>query len=181
MSGERKYFVGSTLFVLGNFIPNDPNPPAFIQFNFGYRITPDDVISVELKTWKYAWPLGIPYGPDFLSLPEKYPGVVYSYGVAFVYQRFIWHGLYSALHAMNSYQQYYDEAGNHLQNGFQLFMTYRLGYRVDLFDDHFFIEPSAAITHWPINTNVPSQFEARDRKWPNYFLIEPGLHVGYSF
>jgi len=59
---EKRYFIGSSIFMLGNFIPDDPNPPDFVQLNFGYRITPKDVISIEAKTWKYAWPLGIPYG-----------------------------------------------------------------------------------------------------------------------
>ncbi len=49
-STYKKFFVGSTLFMLGNFIPNDPNPPGFIQLNLGYRITGKDVISLELKT-----------------------------------------------------------------------------------------------------------------------------------
>jgi hypothetical protein len=45
------YFIGSSFFMLGNFIPDDPNPPDFVQLNFGYRITPKDVISIEAKTW----------------------------------------------------------------------------------------------------------------------------------
>lgn len=35
-STDRKFFVGSTLFMLGNFIPDDPNSPDFVQLNFGY-------------------------------------------------------------------------------------------------------------------------------------------------
>lgn len=48
----RKHFIGSTLFVLGNL--SSVNRPDFVQLNFGYRITGKDVISLELKTWKYA-------------------------------------------------------------------------------------------------------------------------------
>jgi hypothetical protein len=44
-STYRKWFVGSTLMMLGNLIPDDPNPPEYIQLNVGYRITSKDVIS----------------------------------------------------------------------------------------------------------------------------------------
>ncbi len=50
----KKFFAGSTLFVLANFIPGDPNPPDFVQLNFGWRIRPKDAVSLEAKTWKYG-------------------------------------------------------------------------------------------------------------------------------
>ena len=62
-----------------------------------------------------------------------------------------------------------------------LFMTYRLGYHVQLFKNRFFIEPSVAMTHWPVKTNVPESFARLDSKWPSYFLFEPGLHFGVKF
>ena len=49
----KKYFVGSTFFMLGNFAK--VNNPEFVQLNLGYRLTEKDVVSLELKTWKYAW------------------------------------------------------------------------------------------------------------------------------
>ena len=61
-STSRKFFIGSTFWLLGNFIHGDTNQPELVQLHFGYQITPKDVFSVELKTWRYAWPLGIPYG-----------------------------------------------------------------------------------------------------------------------
>lgn len=180
-STYKKFFVGSTLFMLGNLIPDDPNPPDFVQLNFGYRITPKDVISIEAKTWKYAWPLGIPYGTLFQSHEEKYPGYIRAFGIALVYQRFLWKGAYAAVHAMNALQRYVDEDNIKIQNGYQLFMTYRLGYHFELFKNRFFIEPSVAITHWPIKTNVPESFAVLESKWPNYFLFEPGFHFGIKF
>lgn len=69
-----------------------------------------------------------------------------SVGVASVYQRFWWKGDYTAVHAMNALQRYVDADGKKIQNGYQLFMTYRL-----------------------------------ERRWPTYFLFEPGLHVGVKF
>jgi len=83
----RKFFVGSTLWELGNFIPGDTNPPDLVQ----------------------------------------------------------------------------------------------LGYHFQFFKNRFFLEPSVAMTHWPINTNVPESFERVESKWSNYFLFEPGLHFGFKF
>ena len=56
-STYKRCFVGSSLFLLGNFATT--NRPDFAQLNLGYRITGKDVISLELITWKSAWPLGI--------------------------------------------------------------------------------------------------------------------------
>ena len=109
-STYRRYFIGSSFFMLGNF--SSSNKPDYIQLNFGYRITPKDVVSIELKTWKTAWPVGIPYGDSFEAPEEEYPGYVRSLGVAFAYQRFLWKGAYAAVHAFNSRQSYFDESDN---------------------------------------------------------------------
>jgi hypothetical protein len=178
---EKRYFIGSSFFIIGNFIPDDPNPPDFVQLNFGYRITPKDVISIEAKTWKYAWPLGIPYGKSFQAFEEKYPGYIRDFGVGLVYQRFLWKGAYASVDAMNTFEKYVDEGNGKIQNGYQLFMTYRLGYHFQLLKNRFFIEPSVAITHWPVKTNVPESFAEMEDKWPKYFLFEPGLHFGINF
>ncbi len=177
----KKRFVGSTLFVLANLNTADNNAPDYAQLNLGYRITPKNVVSVEVKTWKYAWCLGIPYGKSFEATEEKYPGYIRSFGVALVYQRFWWKGAYAAVHAMNSLQKFVGEDNKKIQNGYQLFMTYRLGYHFQLFKNRFFIEPSVAFTNWPINTNVPDSFAQIDKKWRKYFLFEPGLHFGFKF
>jgi hypothetical protein len=177
-STDAKVFVGSSLFLLGNLAST--NAPDFAQLNVGYRKTPKDVFSIEAMTWKYAWPLGIPYGKSYEAPEEKYPGYVRDIGVALAYQRFLWHGAYAAVHAMNASTRYVDAGGRGIQNGYKLFMTYRLGYHVPLLHHRFFIEPSVAMTHWPINTNVPAAFSALEDKWPNHFLFEPGLHFGYN-
>lgn len=67
-----------------------------------------------------------------------------------------------------------------LANGYQLFMTYRVGYHLPLFGGRLFLEPSVAMTHWPVNTNVPDSFADKEAPWPNYFLFEPGLHIGIN-
>lgn len=177
----RRCYIGSSFFMLGNLNLDDPNKPDFYQLNFGYWLTKNDVVSLEFKTWKYAWPVGIPYGNSYGAADQKYPGYVRDYGVALVYQRFIWKGLYAAVHAFNSKQIYVDSTNKQIQTGYQLFMTYRIGYHIKLFKNRFFLEPSIAMTHWPIRTNVPASFENYDKRWPNYFLVEPGLHFGVKF
>jgi len=175
----KKCFIGSSLFLLGNLVPE--NKPDFAQINLGYRITGKDVVSLEIKTWKYAWSLGIPYGKFFEAPEEKFPGYIREYGFALTYQRFWWKGLYTGIHVMNAWQTFADEEGNKIDNGFQIFNTYRLGYHVKLFKDRFFIEPSLAITHRPIHTKMPDSFKQLDDKWSKFFLGEPGLHFGYNF
>ena len=172
----RRYWVGTSLFMLANLVPMD-HPPFFFQLNAGYRLTARDRISIEAMTWRYYHPLGIPYGDSYQSDEHAYPGHVREYGVGPAYQRFLWNGLYTSLSVVPFLRQYHDADGRRIGNGFQLFMTFRLGYHVRLFD-RVFVEPSIAATYWPVSTNVPPGFAARDRGWPNYFLWEPGLHVG---
>ena len=175
----RKHFIGSTLFMLGNLAPK--NRPDFVQLNYGYRITGRDVISLELKTWKYAWPLGTPYGKSFQAQDEEFPGYIREYGFALAYQRFLWKGLYAGVHVMNAWQTFVNNNGNKIDNGFQIFNTYRVGYHIKLFKDRFFIQPSIAITHRPYHTKMPDDFKQIDDRWSKFFFGEPGLHFGLNF
>jgi hypothetical protein len=176
----KKCFVGSTFFMLGNFAK--VNKPDFVQLNLGYRLTGKDVVSLELKTWKYAWSLGIPpYGEFFEAPEEEFPGYIREFGVAVAYQRYLWKGLYAGVHVMNAFQKFVDEDGQKIDNGFQIFNTYRVGYHFKLFNDRFFIEPSMAITHRPYLTEMPESFKQMDDKWNKFILGEPGLHFGYNF
>jgi hypothetical protein len=174
-----KLFVGSTFFLLGNLATS--NKPDFAQINFGYRLTNKDAISIELKTWKYAWPLGIPYGEGFEAEGLGFPGFIRERGFALVYQRFLWKGLYTGVHTMNAWQTFVNEDGEKFDRGFQIFNTYRVGYHIKLFKDRFFIEPSFAITHRPFHTPMPPSFAQYDNNWPKYFIGEPGLHFGIKF
>ncbi len=178
-SSYKSCFIGSTFFMLSNL--NAKNRPDFIQLNAGYRVTRSDVVSLELKTWKYAWPLGIPYGKSFEAPEEKFPGYIREYGFAFVYQRFWWKGLYTGLHVMNAWQSFANDDGNKIGNGFQLFNTYRVGYHLGFFRDRFFVQPSVAVTHRPFHTKMPASFKYLDDKWSKFFFGEPGLHFGFNF
>jgi hypothetical protein len=82
---------------------------------------------------------------------------------------------------MNAWQTFADDSGNKVDNGFQIFNTYRVGYHFKLFNDRFFIEPSIAITQRPYHTKMPDSFKQVDDRWSKFFIGEPGLHFGSNF
>lgn len=177
-----RYFIGSSAFVAANLVlAGRPDAPDFYQFNAGYWLTERDAISVELITWRYVAPVGIPYGPCFESPEEEYPGYVRESGIGVAYQRLLKGAFYSAVHVLPLVKQYFDEDDEKIQNGFRLFVTGRAGYRLTLFRGRFAMEPSIAASYWPIDTNTPATFEDKERNWPNYFLFEPGLHFAVRF
>lgn len=177
-----RYFVGSSAFVAANLLlTGRPDAPDFYQLNAGYWLNERDALSVEVITWKYVAPVGIPYGPSFESPEENYPGYVRETGIGVAYQRLLWGNFYSAVHVLPLVKQYVDDKDERIQNGFRLFLTGRAGYHLKLFRGRVFLEPSIAATYWPIDTNMPAAFEEKERHWPNYFLVEPGLHFGVRF
>lgn len=178
----KRWFIGSSLFVLlGNF--DTENPPNFAQLNIGYRITGKDVVTLEPKTWRYAWPNGIhPFFSDAYKKPEeRFPGFVREFGLSLSYQRFLWKGLYTELNVMPTLQRFVNDDGKKIDDGFQLFNTYRVGYHVKLFKDRFFIQPSACITHRAYHTALPDGFKQLDDKWSKFIIGEPGFHFGFNF
>lgn len=177
----KRWFVGSSMFLLGNFAR--VNSPNYAQLNFGYRITGKDVVSLELITWKTAWPIGInPFFNKAYGTPEeKFPGYIRDYGPSVTYQRFFWKGLYAQIHVMSLFQDFVNVEGKKVDNGFQIFNQYRVGYHIKLFKDKCFIQPSFAITHRPYHTKMPDGFKQQDDKWPKFMFSEPGLHFGFNF
>lgn len=181
-STYRKWFIGSTLLMLGNLIPDDPNPSEYIQLNVGYRITPKDVVSFRFKRSIYNWPLGLPLG----KLSEEprgqydFPGHARILGPTLGYQRFWWKGAYTSLYAMSAFEKYMDENNKKIGNGYTLFLDFYLGYQFKFFKNRFFFEPAIGISYWPVRTNVPESFKPLDKKWPKYF-IQPGFDFGFNF
>lgn len=181
-STYKRWFVGSSVFVfLGNL--DTENPPNFAQLNVGYRITGKDVIALEPKTWRYAWPNGIhPFFNNAYKKPEeRFPGYVREFGLSVAYQRFLWKGLYTELNVMPTLQAFVGTEGRKIDDGFQLFNTYRIGYHLKLIKDRFFIQPSLAITHRAFHTELPVGFKQLDDKWSKFVFGEPGLHFGFNF
>ncbi len=178
-SSYRKWFAGSTLYLLGNF--DQTNNPGYIQLNVGYRITPRDVVSFRFKRSVYAWPIGIPFGSSSFDAPgENYPGHARILAPTVGYQRFWWKGAYTSVQALNAFEKYLDADNKKIGNGYTLYLDGYLGYQFKFFKNRFFFEPAIGISYWPVRTNVPASFKAVENKWPNYF-IQPGFDFGFNF
>jgi len=169
----RRQSVGSSLFLLGNLTPGDP--PCFLQLTYGYQPTKKDVIIVDAITWTYYEPLGT--YPDSKVL---YPGKVRAWGVGLGYQRFLWKKLFTTVEATPFLQQFYDQSNTKIQKGFQLYLQFILGYRIEFFKKRLYIEPAYAIKYWPVNTNFPASFAAIEGGAPKY-KCEPSMNFGFRF
>lgn len=176
----RKWYIGSSLLMLGNFIPDDANPPEYVQLNIGYRLTSKDVVSFRFKRSIYAWPIGIPFGPSFDAPGLNYPGQARILAPTVGYQRFWWKGAYSAVYALNAFEKYTDEDRRKIGNGYTLYLDFYVGYQFRFFKNRFFFEPAIGCSYWPVRSNVPASFQSVEQRWPNYF-IQPGLDFGFNF
>lgn len=174
----RRFYVGSTLYLLGNL--DRTNNPEYVQVNFGYRITPKDVISFEFKRSVYAWPIGIPFGPSFDGPGLNYPGHARILAPTIGYQRFWWKGVYTSVYSLNAFEKYMDEDKKKIGNGYTMYINFHLGYQFKFFKNRLFFEPAIGCSYWPIRTGVPESFKAVEKRWPNYF-IQPGFHFGFNF
>jgi hypothetical protein len=163
--------IGSSLFVSFNYIVEDP--ADFYQLSYGYQLSPQDNIFVEAITWTYYEPLG-----TYENSEEMYPGKVIAYGIGAGYQRFLWKNAFTSVVATPFLQQFYDSEDKKIQTGLQLYLQFILGYRIELFDARWYVEPAYAFKYWPVNTNFPSSFEDIEDGAPNY-KFEPSLNFGY--
>jgi hypothetical protein len=182
-STYKKWFIGTSLFVIFGNAFEDTNPPDFFQLDIGYRITGKDIVRVSPKTWRYAWPNGIhPFLNDAYKKPEeRFPGYIREYGVTLSYQRFVWEGLYAQLDIMPTLQHFVNDNGMKIGDGFQIFNSYRIGYHIKLFNDNFFFQPSICVTHRAYHTQLPDGFKQLDDKWSKFIFPEPGLNIGFNF
>ena len=167
----RRHSIGTTLFLLGN-IGDSVN---FFQLNYGYQLTPKDNIIAEVITWTYYEPLGT-YG----SSDEMYPGKVRAYGIGLGYQRFLWKSLYTTVEPTFFLQQFYDTDDKKIQKGFQLYLQFIVGYRIEFLRKRMFVEPAYALKYWPVNSNFPASFAVIEDGAPKY-KFEPGLNFGLMF
>lgn len=175
----KKFFVGSSFLMLGNF--DTKNSPEYVQLNFGYRITPKDVVSLDFKRSIYSFPLGIPFGSSsFDATGENYPGHARILASTIGYQRFLWKGVFTSVHALNAFEKYMDEDDKKIGNGYTLYLNFHLGYQLKFFKNRFFFEPAIGCSYWPVRANVPESFKSVEEKWNNYF-IQPGLNFGFNF
>lgn len=177
-STYKKWYIGSSLFMLGNFDKKDN--PEYIQINVGYRITPKNVVSFEFKRSVYSWPIGIPFGASFRKAGGEYSGHARILAPTLGYQHFWWKGVYTSVYALNAFEKYFDANRKKIGNGYTLYLNFHLGYQFKFFKNRVFFEPALGCSYWPIRTNVPQSFKVKESQWPNYFF-QPGLHFGYNF
>lgn len=174
-----RYFIGSSASMLANLSTN--RSPNYYQLDVGYKLNPKESIIVSASTFRYFAPLGIPFGPSHGAASEDYPGSVKACGIGIGYQRFVTEQVFTSIHAMSLSQSYRDTANNEIQKGSQLLLDAKLGYHMEFFDKKFYLEPTIGVLYWPVNTNVPASFAARDNKWKNYFLFDPSINFGMNF
>jgi hypothetical protein len=172
---KYRHSIGSSLFMLGNFATE--NPPCFYQLNYGFHFARKDFFLAEAITWTYYGPLGLEtYGPT----EQLYPGKVRAYGIGLGYQRLIWKNLFATAEPTFFLQQFIDTDNEKIQNGFQLYLQFILGYRFEFVKKRLFIEPAYALKYWPVNTNFPESFAEVEEGAPNY-RFEPSLNFGFKF
>lgn len=177
-STYKKWYFGSTLYLLGNF--SETHNPEYVQLNVGYRLTPKDVVSFRFKRSVYDWPLGTPWKKIFDKTEDTYPGHARILAPTLGYQRFLWKGAYVSVQALNAFEKYFDENKRKIGNGYTLYLDFYLGYQFKFFKNRLFFEPAIGCSYWPVRTNVPESFKVVEKKWNNYF-IQPGFDIGYNF
>jgi hypothetical protein len=78
---------------------------------------------------------------------------------------------------MPTYQVFANENGKKIDNGFQIFNSYHVGYHIKLFKDRFFFQPSVCVTHRAYHTELPNGFKQLDDKWSKFIFPEPRLKI----
>jgi len=167
-----RHSIGTNLFMLGNFTEESPE---FVSLTYGYRLTPKDRVYAEFITWIYSEPQG-EYGKG----ENYFPGFVRTYGLGLGYQRFLWKGLFGSVSATPFLTQYYGKDDEKIQKGFQLYTMVSLGYRFEFLNNRLYIEPAYALRNWPIDTNLPDEFQTIEDAAPKH-IFEPSLNIGYRF
>lgn len=175
----RRHSVGTSLFSVANLAEDAPD---FYEVDYGYWLTGRDVVVAHAITWRYDAPLGIPYtSASFGAAEARYPGYVRALGMGAGYRRFLVEGLFVTTTVTPFLQLFSETKGAKVSEGFQLFVVLRAGYHFRLLDDRVYVEPSVAFNFWPVNTGLPADFARAERRWPSYFLFEPGLNLGAKF
>ena len=162
----------------------EPTNIHMYEFHFGYRLTEKDTIGIKAATWKLFEPMGIQlWDSHLMKKSEYYPGRLLEYGVGVTYQRMLWKGLFAAIEVLPLKQEYLNENGEKIKEGFRLYTTYHVGYRISLLRDRVYIAPQIHCNYWPVMTDGPEGFKEREsRDWTkNYVLFEPNIYIGINF
>lgn len=178
---DFKFSIITSWLSFANFGEEKTNTHHY-ELHVRYKLTQKDKIGIKIATWKLFAPMGIPlWDPLFMKESEFYPGRVREDGIGITYQRMIWKGLFFTTEVLPQIKTYLDENNKKFDNGFKLYTSYHIGYHIPLFKNRLLIEPQIHCQYWPIDTNTPPAFKAKESKWNNYFLFEPNLYIGFKF
>jgi hypothetical protein len=177
---DHKFSVSTTYLTFLNFGPEEQNTHMY-EFHFGYKISPKDRLGIKVATWKLFEPMGIPWGSHKMQKSEAYPGRLKESGAGITYQRMLWKGLFAQIELLPLWKTYLDEDNIKIDNGFNLYTSFHLGYHIPLFKNRFFLEPQIHCNYWPIDSKAPQSFQEKEGRWNNYFLFEPNLFIGVNF
>jgi hypothetical protein len=173
------FSLSTTYLVFANFGEEMTNTHHY-ELHLKYDLTPKDKIGIKLAAWKLFRPMGILWWEGALEMDknEFYPGELWENGIGVTYQRMIWKGLFATVELLPQIKTYLDEDDTIIGNGFKLYTSLHLGYRIPLFKDRVFMEPQIHCQWWPIDTNIPQRFKEKEGKWHNVFLFEPKVYRG---
>ena len=169
---KYRHSIGASLLMLSNF---GKKPADYVLLTYGYKLTQKDRVFTEFNTWKYSEPIG-----TYDNSKEYYPGYTRCMGIGLGYQRFIWKGAFAVAQGTSFLKHYYDEDNKKIQNGYQLYLQFVVGYRLQFFKKRLYLEPAWALKYWPVDTNFPDAFAEIEDGAPKY-IFEPSLNIGFNF
>lgn len=164
----------SSLYLLGNFAYGEP--VYDLHVNYGYRLSEKGILLGEIMTCTYM-------GAFSTNGKGKnaYPGKCMAIGAGAGYQRFLWHELFATLYATPFVAQYYDKDYNKTQKGFQLLLRALVGYKLEFFSKHVFLEPALELSVMALSTNVPEDFKKVEKERGSKYSIGPNVYFGGAF
>jgi len=165
---------------------DDTKHTQHLELHIKRNLDDKNIIGVKLATWRLFQPMGITWWDGLVDKLETetefYPGHVRASGIGLTYQRMLWKGLFATVEVLPQFQTYLDGDNQKIDNGFQLYNSYHLGYHISFGKQkRLFIEPQVHCQHWMFESDAPEGFRELDDKWRNYFLFEPNLYVGLKF
>ena len=69
--------------------------------------------------------------------------MVRAFGIGVGYQRFLWRGLFTTAQATNFLQVFYDSDNEKIQSGYQLYLQFVLGYRLEFLKNRLYVSRPA--------------------------------------
>lgn len=185
----HKYSVSFPVIILPQLVEkawDDRINTQHIEFHVKRNLDDKNIVGIKFATWRLFQPMGIVWWDGLLdkieSESEFYPGHVRETGLGISYQRMLWKGLFTTVEVLPQYKTYRDLDDNKIGNGFKLYNSLHLGYRISLGKKkRIFFEPQVHSQFWVFDTKAPDGFKELDDKWRNYFLFEPNLYFGVNF